>query len=213
MTPDRRYPLVQYELPAGAIGARADGDGVSASKAHVANGTITPVEIIESEFPVEVVRFELLPDSGGAGRFRGGLSYVREYRMAGDAQFSARGGYLRTPPQGRDGGAPGASGATVINPGSADEHRVTAGDGIVRLHEGDILRREMTGAGGFGDPHTRDVDSVLQDVCDGYVSSRAARESYGVVVAPGGHTWVVDHEATAALRGSRPTEGRERPAP
>ena len=62
---DSPFPRVQYELPAGAIGARADADGVSASKAHVANGTITPVEVIESEFPVEVERFELVPDSGG----------------------------------------------------------------------------------------------------------------------------------------------------
>jgi N-methylhydantoinase B len=212
MTPDRRYPLVQYELPAGAIGARADRDGVSASKAHVANGTITPVEIIESEFPVEVVRFELVPDSGGAGRFRGGLSYVREYRMAGEAQFSARGGHLRTPPRGRDGGEPGASGATVVNPGRADEHRVTAGDGIIRLLGGDVLRREMTGAGGYGDPFTRDASLVLQDVRDGYVTPAAARSSYGVAVTARGHTWVVDHEATAELRGGRHDDAPVEPA-
>jgi N-methylhydantoinase B len=200
MAPDRRYPQVQYELPAGAIGARAGRDGVSASKAHVANGTITPVEIIESEFPVEVVRFELVPDSGGPGRFRGGLSYVREYRMAGDAQFSARGGRLRTPPRGREGGGSGATGATVVNPGRPDEHQVTAGDGIVGLHAGDVLRREMTGAGGYGDPLTRDVARVLRHVREGYVTPQAARHSYGVVVRPSGHTWVVDHDATTRLR-------------
>jgi N-methylhydantoinase B len=141
-----------------------------------------------------------VPDSGGPGRFRGGLSYVREYRMAGDAQFSARGGRLRTPPRGREGGGSGATGATVVNPGRPDEHQVTAGDGIVGLHAGDVLRREMTGAGGYGDPLTRDVARVLRDVREGYVTPQAARHSYGVVVSPSGHTWVVDHDATTRLR-------------
>lgn len=202
-TPDRQYPLVQYELPAGAIGARAGKDGVSASKAHVANGTITPVEILESEFPIEIVRFELVPDSGGAGRFRGGLSYVREYRMLGDGQFSTRGGELRTPPHGKDGGGLGGSGATIVNPGRQDEHRVQASDGNVRLRAGDVLRREMTGAGGYGDPFTRDASRVLADVRDGYVSPDAARDAYGVVVVPNGHTWAVDEAATAELRGAK----------
>jgi N-methylhydantoinase B len=202
IVPDLPYPLVQYELPAGAVGARADKDGVSASKAHVANGTITPVEILESEFPVEVARFELVPDSGGAGRFRGGLSYVREYRMVGNGQFSARGGHLRTPPRGRAGGEPGGSGATVVNPGTPGEYRVRASDGNVRLHRGDVLRREMTGAGGYGDPLTREVARVLDDVRDGYVSPEAARGSYGVVVHRDGHTWAVDRAATEQLRAS-----------
>lgn len=197
---DRQFPLVQYELPAGAVAARADKDGVSASKAHVANGSITPVEIIESEFPVEITRFELVPDSGGAGRFRGGLSYVREYRLEGEGQFSVRGGHHRTPPRGKAGGEPGVSGATVVNPGTPGEYRVKGTDGNVRLRPGDVLRREMTGAGGFGDPFTRDIERVLDDVRQGYVSPEAARSSYGVVVRSRGHTWVVDEKATGAVR-------------
>ncbi|WP_395104013.1 hydantoinase B/oxoprolinase family protein [Actinomadura sp. SCN-SB] len=198
--PGEPYPRVQYELPAGAVGARADADGVSASKAHVANGTITPVEILESEFPVELVRFELVPDSGGAGRFRGGLAYVREYRMLGDGQFSSRGGHLLTPPAGREGGLPGGGGATIVNPGRADERHVSAQDGNVRLHAGDVLRREMSGAGGYGDPREREVERVLDDVRNGYVTPESARSAYGVVVVRAGHTWDVDAEATAALR-------------
>jgi len=198
--PDQRYPQVQYELPAGAVGALADRDGVSASKSHLSNGTITPVEIIESEFPVELVRFELLPDSGGPGKFRGGLCYVREYRMLGEGVFTARDGRLLTPPHGRGGGGPGASGATIINPGTPDEHWVAVRDGTVRLHAGDILRQEMAGGGGYGDPLTRDVDRVLDDVRAGYVSPEAARDSYGVVVVSMGRTWDVDETATTELR-------------
>jgi N-methylhydantoinase B len=203
ISPDRRYPLVQYELPAGAVGARADKDGVSASKAHVANGAITPVEILETEFPVEITRFELVPDSGGAGRFRGGLSYVREYRMAGAGQFSTRGGHLRTPPRVKDGGRPGTSGATVVNPGTPDKRPVRAGEGNVRLRAGDVLRREMTGAGGYGDPLTRDVARARDDVREGYVSPSAARDLYGVIVVRSGHTWDVDVPATSELRAHR----------
>lgn len=205
--PDRRYPQVQYELPAGAVGARVDRDGVSASKSHVANGTITPVEIIESEFPVEITRFELVPDSGGAGRYRGGLSYVRDYRMLGDGQFSSRGGHLLTPPAGREGGEPGGSGATIVNPGTPEEHVVVAADGNVKLKAGDVLRREMTGAGGYGDPHEREAERVLDDVRDGYVSPGAARSSYGVVVVRQGRGWALDEAATAELRARPRGEG------
>lgn len=200
LSPGQRYPHVQYELPAGAIGARADRDGVSASKAHVANGTITPIEILETEFPVEITRFELVPDSGGAGRHRGGLSYVREYRMLGDSQFSSRGGHLLTPPAGREGGQPGAHGATIVNPDTPNEHHVVAADGNIRLHAGDVLRREMTGSGGYGDPLTRPVEQVLDDVRDGYVSPGAAHDAYGVVVVRRDRTWHVNEAATAERR-------------
>ena len=198
--PDSQYPHVQYELPGGAVGARSDSDGVSACKAHVANGTITPVEIIESEFPVELVRFELLPDSGGPGKFRGGLCYVREYRMLGPGQFSARGGHLLTPPLGREGGLPGACGATVMNPGTVREHDVVSAEGNVRLKAGDVLRFEMTGAGGYGNPFERDIEMVLDDVRNGYVTPGAAREHYGVAVTRCGRRWELDHQATSAIR-------------
>lgn len=203
MAPGSRYPHVQYELPAGAIGARADRDGVSASKAHVANGTITPVEIIESEFPVEVTQFALVADSGGAGRFRGGLAYLRDYRMLGNGQFSVREGHLLTPPAGRDGGEPGAAGATIVNPGTPEEFVVVAAHGNLRLKAGDVIRRVMTGGGGYGSPKDRDVGRVLDDVRDGYVTPEAARARYGVAVVPHGQTWVVDHARTADLRSGR----------
>jgi N-methylhydantoinase B len=194
------YPLVQYELPAGAIGARADRDGVSASKAHVANGTITSVEILETEFPVELVRFELIPDSGGAGKYRGGLGYVREYRMLGDSQLSARGGKLLTPPPGRDGGLAGRLPRLIVNPGTSRERMVDPSDGNVQLHAGDVLRREQPGSGGYGNPLERSPERVLEDVREGYVSPGAARDYYGVMVIPCDGGWQVDSEETARLR-------------
>jgi N-methylhydantoinase B len=196
----RGYPQVQYELPAGAIGARSTLDGVSASKAHVANGGLTPIEIIESEYPVELLRFELIPDSGGAGRYRGGLGYVREYRLLAEATFATRGGRQLTPPAGRDGGLPGRPAAVIVNPGTSSEHVVTPQDGNLKLRRGDVLRMEQAGGGGYGDPHTRPRELVLQDVREGYVTAQAARAEYGVVLISDGSGWRLDEAATAQLR-------------
>jgi N-methylhydantoinase B len=194
-------PQVQYELPAGAIGARHDKDGVSASKAHVANGTLTPIEVVESEFPVELDKFELVPDSGGAGRYRGGLGYVRDYRLLGDARFSSRTGKDLTPPAGRAGGQPGGGSSIMVNPGRSDAFEVTVDRGSVALKEGDVLRIAQAGGGGYGDPLSRPVDEVLADVREGYVSQAAARDSYGVAVRNRNGGWEVDDEETGRLRG------------
>jgi N-methylhydantoinase B len=197
-------PQVQYELPAGAIGARNDKDGVSASKAHVANGTLTPLEVVESEFPVEVDRFELTPDSGGAGRYRGGLGYVRDYRLLGAARFSSRTGKDLTPPAGRAGGLAGGGSSIVVNPGSPDGFEVTVDRGPVALKVGDVLRIAQAGGGGYGDPLLRPVDDVVADVREGYVSLAAAREAYGVVLRHADGGWDVDAEETDRLRGRGP---------
>jgi N-methylhydantoinase B len=197
----RGYPQVQYELPAGAIGARANRDGVSASKAHVANGSLTPIEILETEFPIEVTRFELVRDSGGAGRQRGGLGYVREYRMLGESTFATRGAKQLTPPAGRAGGLPGSLSRLVVNPGTASERVVLSRDGNVKLGPGDVLRIEQAGGGGYGDPRTRSAERVLADVREGYVSPEAARDVYGVYVVldEDGRTWRTAETAATRL--------------
>jgi N-methylhydantoinase B len=145
-------------------------------------------------------RFELIRDSGGAGLYRGGLGYVREYRMLGDSQLSARGGKLLTAPPGREGGLPGRLPSLVVNPGTPDERLVNPQDGNVRLHRGDILRREQPGSGGYGDPLTRPVERVVEDVQNGYVSAAAAREQYGVALTRTDDSWQLDADETARLR-------------
>ncbi len=197
----RGYPQVQYELPAGAIGARLDCDGVSASKAHVANGSLMPIEIVETEFPVEVSEFALVPDSGGAGRYRGGLGYVREYRMRADAVFATRRGRQLTPAAGRAGGLAGGLARAIVIPAGGRGREIGAGDGNVELRPGDVLRTQQGGGGGYGDPHTRPVGDVLRDVSEGYVTTAAARRHYGVVLAETADgELVVDDDATGELR-------------
>jgi N-methylhydantoinase B len=193
-------PKVQYELPAGAVGARYNKDGVSASKAHVANGSLTPIEVLETEFPVQLTRFELVRDSGGPGRYRGGLGYVREYRMLGESRFTTRNGRELTPPAGKDGGLPGKTSLIVLNPGTSGEREVHASDGAVSLKPGDVLRMAQAGGGGYGDPLTRPLDEVLSDVREGYVSLAAARDLYGVAVRETPTGWEIDEAETARLR-------------
>jgi N-methylhydantoinase B len=198
--PGHASPKVQYELPAGAMGARSNKDGVSASKVHVANGSLTPIEVLETEFPVQLQRFELVRDSGGPGRYRGGLGYVREYRVLGPARFTTRNGRELTPPAGKAGGLPGRPSTLTLNPGTDGERAISVENGGVTLHPGDVVRICQAGGGGYGDPRARPVDEVLQDVHEGYVSSEAARLFYGVVVVatPGG--WEANETETERLR-------------
>ena len=149
---------------------------------------------------MEVVRFDLAADSGGPGRWRGGLGLVREYRALGRSRRVARGGRELTPPPGRDGGLPGRSSRVVLNPGTDRERPVTARDGNVELDAGDVIRYELGGGGGFGDPQARPATEVLADVREGYVTPEGARSDYRVAVVADGLGWQIDEAATAALR-------------
>lgn len=189
---------MQYELPAGAIGARYDKDGVSASKVHVANGSLTPIEVLETEFPVRLTRFELVKDSGGPGRYGGGLGYVREYRILGEWRFTTRNGRELTAPAGKDGGLPGSTSRILPNPGTVLEREIHAEEGGVTLRPGDVLHMAQAGGGGYGDPATR----AVADVREGYVSPEAAHEHYKIMIRVTGTGWEADEAATARLRGA-----------
>ncbi len=169
---------VQYELFGSALGARVGLDGVNAIAVHVGNSRATPIEILESEFPVRLRRYDLRPDSGGAGRWRGGLGIVREYELLDGARFSARMDRHTTRPRGLDGGQPGQSGALIVNPGTPEERRLPARSGDVELRPGDILRLERAGGGGMGNPAERDPAAIASDLQDGYVTPEGAARDY-----------------------------------
>jgi N-methylhydantoinase B len=112
--------FVHYEIFSGGTGARSGKDGVSATAFHLSNCKTAPIEIIESEFPTRVERFEMIPDSGGAGEWRGGLGFARDYRiLTDDVRFSMRTDKHSISPFGIDDGLAGGKGACVVNPGSA----------------------------------------------------------------------------------------------
>jgi N-methylhydantoinase B len=194
---------VQYEIIGGGAGARAFGDGVSGTTVNQSNAKIAPIEIIESEFPTRILQFELIGDSGGAGKFRGGLGIRREYLNLADARFSIRSSKHVIPPLGAAGGAPGRVGDLAINPGADGEKHLPTRYADYPLKAGDIFRLDSPGGGGFGNPFERDPAKVLSDVNEGYVSPERAAQDYGVVVTRAGRKWTIDERATQQVRAEK----------
>ncbi|MEK6613448.1 MAG: hydantoinase B/oxoprolinase family protein, partial [Candidatus Binatota bacterium] len=158
-----------------------------------------PIEIHETEFPMRVVRFDVRADSGGPGKFRGGLGCTREYQLLEDAAVRVRGkGEMRSkvPPWGVFGGKPARTGSIAVNGVEVPE---TAREAVVK--PGDIVRVNMNAGGGYGDPLDRDPELVLGDVLDGYVTLHGARDDYGVVI--NSNSLTIDTKATQSLREQR----------
>ena len=193
---------VQYEIVGGGAGGRATKDGASGTSVNQSNAKIASIEIIESEFPTRVQRFELIRDSGGAGKFRGGLGILREYVNLADARFSLRSSKHVIPPLGAAGGGPGRTGDLTVNPGTAEEKHLPTRYADYPLKAGDIFRLETPGGGGLGDPFEREPAKVLADVVQGYVSQMRAERDYGVAVVRTGRSWQIDEAATARRRAS-----------
>lgn len=187
---------LQYEVIGTAMGGLADEDGPSGVCVYCTNLSITPIEVLEAQFPVVIRRFELLQDSAGAGRYRGGLSYRREYEALAPAEVIRRGERGKFAALGAHGGRPGRTAHVSIIPADGPPREVPVA-GRYRLKPGDRIRIEGAGAGGYGDPLTRPIDEVALDVGRGYVSVEAAAREYGVVVEADG---TVDEGATKKLR-------------
>ncbi|NHN84153.1 hydantoinase B/oxoprolinase family protein [Acetobacter musti] len=179
-------------------GARAYGDGPDG--VYFVAQENYPVEFLELEYPVILREYGLNRDSGGPGRWRGGCGIIREFEiLADEAILAIRLDGVHNPPWGADGGMSAGPGRVVVNPGTPRErHLKPLSDGN-RLVKGDILRIETGGGGGRGHPFDRPPASVLADVLGGMVSTAAAENIYGVVIADR----TVDMEATAALRKNR----------
>ena len=167
--PERLARGNQYEIFGSAYGASNGRDGTSGSTVHLSNIYITPIEIIETEFPCRVTRFELVAGSGGAGEFRGGLSFRREYELLEPAMVIYRGDRAKFAPRGVAGGAPGAPSRFLVNPGTAEEKTMPS-QCRVDLDAGERFRIEGAGGGGYGDVVGRDRDALARDVREGYTA-------------------------------------------
>ena len=193
---DERF--LYMETISGAWGARADRDGIDCASNVTGLQSNTPVEILETENPIEVVRYGFVADSGGAGRNRGGLGLVREYRyLAPKGTLQMRADRVRFAPYGLYGGRPGGRSRNVFDPGGADTE-LAAKVKMRPLAAGDVVRHVMAAGGGFGWPFERAPDKVVRDVRDEKVSLRAAREVYGVAIDA--KTFAVDEAETERLR-------------
>lgn len=206
INPRTGKPFVSYEIAVGGFGARSNKDGCEGmvSAFNISN---VPVEVFETKVPLFVERFEIVPDSAGAGRFRGGSGIRRDVRiMANDILFSNLTDRHRFAAFGLFGGKPGAKGITILNPGPDQE--VLHSKASYRLSSGDVVCQILNGAGGYGDPLERDPAAVWRDVIGEYVSIQKAREEYGVVIDP--VTKAVDERETSKLRSDlRKRNGRQ----
>jgi N-methylhydantoinase B len=194
---------VQYEIFGGGSGGRSGKDGVSGTNVNQSNARIAPLEIIESEFSTRLRRFELIPDSGGPGKFRGGLGFVREYELLDhDARFSLRSTKHTVAPKGIDGGLDGKTGHCTLNPGTAEARVIPSRYSDHTLHPGDVVRLETPGGGGLGNPVERDPAMVLNDVRNGYVTLQRAREVYLVAIEASDGDYTINELKTRSLRES-----------
>jgi N-methylhydantoinase B/oxoprolinase/acetone carboxylase alpha subunit len=167
------------ELIAGGSGASAGRDGVDVIETDATNCMNLPAEAMEMEAPIRVHRVALRPDSGGAGRFRGGLGVVREYEILdGEVSLSHRGERHFFSAPGLDGGSEGARAHSVIRRADGAEEIIPS-KVVTTLHKGDRLVVETAGGGGYGDPLERSAEQVRADVRNGKVSADAAGTAYG----------------------------------
>jgi N-methylhydantoinase B len=196
-----RRPFVFLEFLFGSWGGRPARDGVDACSSSVVNFSNNPIEVIESEYPIVIRRYGYLPDSGGPGRFRGGLALVREYRFENaEGTLQLRTDRRRFLPYGLQGGRDGTPSRNILDPDG--ERRELPAKCTLTLRRGDVFRHVLAGAGGWGDPFTRDPGRVLRDVREEKISLDYARREYGVAIDPA--TGAVLGEETARLRATPP---------
>lgn len=193
-----RERFIYMETISGAWGGRANLDGIDTASNITGLQSNTPAEVLETEYPIELVQYGYVQDSGGAGRFRGGLGLVREYRYVAErGTLQMRADRVKFAPYGIYGGKPGGRCKNVYDPYGAN---VTLESKVKNrpLRAGDVVRHVMAGGGGYGWPFERDIERVVRDVLDEKVSLAAARDDYGVLIDA--KTLQADLPATERLR-------------
>lgn len=203
---DGRF-FAMVETFGGGSGGRPGKDGLSAVQVHMANVSNFPLEVAEVEYPMRYLRHVLRPDTGGAGRFRGGLGELREWEtLAPRSRIGTHGDRHALPAWGALGGGDSVPAEFWVNREGSEPIRLGSKVITHRLAPGDVFSLLTPGGGGYGDPLDRDPQAVLDDVVNGLVSVAAAADAYAVVVREEGSGYALDVEETAALRSSiRPT--------
>ena len=183
--PRRGDRYVSYETVKGGFGARPVKDGINGLSAGIANTMNTPVEILESSFPVRIERYAVVPDSGGPGRWRGGCGVVRVWKVLGNpSQVSVCCERTKSPPFGLAGGRAGAPARVAVVSADGTERELPS-KGSFTAAPGAELWLRAPGSGGYGPPAERDPARLRDDVVNGYVSPEAAAADYGYRGDPG----------------------------
>jgi N-methylhydantoinase B len=198
----RREVFVETILGNSGAAAWHDGqDGVPHIGANLAN---VPIELLETHYPIRVRRYGFVADSGGPGRFRGGLAIERVYELCSErALLTLRTDKARFPPHGLAGGMTGAPSESRLTTHAGTHAIPVLPKTPMLLARGDVFYHAIPGGGGFGNPLERDPDLVLEDLIDGKVTPAQASALYGVIIAragPDGDAMTIDWGATARTR-------------
>lgn len=181
VSPDTGEYYVYMETFGGGSGARFNKDGLSCVQVHMSNTSNLPIESMEVEFPYRVERYELVTDSGGPGKYRGGLSMSKDIRVLGhDSEFTIKADRQKVPPYGLFGGKPGLPGLITIYPDTDEARTVDSKKSGNLLKANGVLRCQMPGAGGYGNPLERSRELLIKDLEEGYVSPESAMRDYGM---------------------------------
>ena len=194
-----RKPFIMSDVISGTWGARPTKDGIDGLTNPGSIISNIPAELMELDYPVRIEQYALTRDTGGAGKYRGGVAIIRDWRYVGDepANLTIRSDRRDHPPYGLSGGLSGSPSSNVVNPGTGKE-RILRTMVTDTLQPGDLIRHIQPGAGGWGDPFQRDPTAVERDVQDDKVSIAKAEELYGVVIDS--ETLQLDRQATQELR-------------
>ena len=189
---------VYLEFLLASWGGGPDRDGMDACTGTLVNYSNAPAEMIEADQPIAVECYAMVPDSGGPGRFRGGLALERHLRFkSNNATLQIRSDRRDFPPYGLEGGKSGAPSNVEIMRSNGVEEACRA-KFLTTVNHGDLLRVRLAGGGGHGNPFLRDMAAVLEDVIEEKMSIDHAKAAYGVVIST--NPFAVDEAATALLR-------------
>lgn len=192
---EARKPFIYVDFTCGAWGARPWADGLDGNSHMFANMASHSVEVTEAEQPIQLLAYEFEADKAGAGRFRGGVPFRRDYRfLEEEGTLQVRSDRHVHRPFGLYGGSPGAPSQNTLNP--EGENQPLNSKLTMTIRRGDVFRHVLAGGGGWGDPLERDPAHVLRDVRNEFLSVAKAAADYGVVIAGD----AVDEAATTRLR-------------
>ena len=164
---------VYLETIGGGSGARATKDGLDGVHVHLTNTSNLPVEALEIEYPLTLLRYELVDGSGGPGRHRGGMGLRRVYRAEADCRVRVDIARRASAPWGLFGGLPGGKAEVVLRGGAVPFDHGSGG-----LRKGEIIEVVTAGSGGYGPPGERDKQAVRRDVAEGCIDAATARKVY-----------------------------------
>ncbi|MBN1271688.1 MAG: hydantoinase B/oxoprolinase family protein [Candidatus Aminicenantes bacterium] len=194
------YDFVYVEALGGGMGARYGKDGADGVQVHITNTSNLPIESMEMEYPLRVLRYGLIPDSGGPGKFRGGMAIRKDILALKPLLFSSHSDRHVFVPWGFKGGKPGEKGFFHIFLQGRFKKKIPSKINGYLIKKGDVLSAGTAGGGGFGNPLERDEDKVIRDVIQGRVSRQKAHAEYGIVIRKNGK---IDRTATKKERAQK----------